>query len=82
MRSFWASFRGHKSTYVWKVSSDDCIHVVSANSDVTEMHRPGQQCNDLIEMTANALSENVVAIMLLAVQKGNLELSIKMAVRR
>jgi hypothetical protein len=82
MTSFWASFKGHQSIYVWKVGSNDCTYVVSVNSDVTEMHRPGQQCNDLIEMTANALSENVVAIMLLAVQKGNLELSIKIAVRR
>jgi hypothetical protein len=56
--------------------------VVSTNFDVVEMHRPSQQCTGLIEMTADALSENVVAIMLLAVQKGNLELSIKMAVRR
>jgi hypothetical protein len=46
------------------------------------MHKPGQRCNDLIEMTANALSGGVVALMLLAVQRDNLELSISHAVRR
>jgi len=46
-----------------------------------KMHKPGQQCNGLIEMTANALSDGVVALMLLAVQKDhNLELSIKHAI--
>ena len=44
------------------------------------MHKHGQPCNDLIETTANTLSGNVVALMLLAVQKGNLELNIKKAV--
>jgi hypothetical protein len=45
------------------------------------MHKPGQRCTDLIEKTANALSDNVVALMLLAVQKDNLELNIGQAVR-
>jgi hypothetical protein len=49
----------------------------------TGMHKPGQQCNGLIEMTANALSGGVVALMLLAVQKDhNLELSIKYAITK
>jgi len=48
----------------------------------TEMQKPGQQCADLIETTANALSGGVVALMLVAVQKDNLELSIKQAIRR
>jgi hypothetical protein len=46
-----------------------------------EMHKHEQQCTDLIEMTANALSSNVVAVMLLAVQRDNLELNIKQAIR-
>jgi len=47
------------------------------------MHKPGQQCNGLIEMTADALRDGVVALMLLAVQAGhNLELSIRYAIRR
>jgi len=45
------------------------------------MHKPGQRCTDLIEMTANALSGETVALMLMAVQKDNLELSIKYAIK-
>jgi len=45
------------------------------------MHEPGQRCADLIEMTANALSGETVALMLMAVQKDNLELSIKYAIK-
>jgi hypothetical protein len=47
------------------------------------MHKPGQRCNGLIEMTADALSGGVVALMLLAVQAGdNLELNIKHAISK
>ena len=44
------------------------------------MHKHGQRCTDLIKTTADTLSGNVVALMLLAVQKDNLELSIEKAV--
>ena len=44
------------------------------------MHKHGQQCTDLIEVTANALSEDVVALMLIAVQRDNLGLSVKRAI--
>ena len=45
------------------------------------MHKPGEQCNNLIETTVNALSGNVVPLMLLAVQRDhNLELSINFAI--
>ena len=44
------------------------------------MHKHDQQCTDLIKVTANALSRGVVALMLIAVQRGNLELSIAKAV--
>jgi len=44
------------------------------------MHRPGQRCFDLIQATENALSSGVVSLMLLAVQKDNLELNINRAV--
>jgi len=47
-----------------------------------KMQKHGQQCLGLIEMTANALSDSAVALMLVAVQRDNLELSIKQAVRR
>jgi hypothetical protein len=47
------------------------------------MHKPGRQCNGLIEITASALSRGVVTLMLLAVQReNNLELSINYAIRR
>jgi hypothetical protein len=47
------------------------------------MHKHGQWCNGLIEMTASALSGSVVALMLLAVQRDhNLGLSINHAIRR
>ena len=53
-----------------------CINICPA-----EMQQHGQQCAGLIEMTANALSGRVVALMLVAVQRGNLELSINQAIR-
>ena len=46
------------------------------------MHEAGKRCTELIEKTANALNDNVVSVMLLAVQKGNLELSIYVAVTK
>jgi hypothetical protein len=47
-----------------------------------DMHRQNRSCNDLIEKTAAALNEDIITLMLLAVQKGNLELSVKMALNR
>jgi len=44
------------------------------------MHKPDGCCENLIEETARALNDNVVALMLVAVQKSNLELSVKLAV--
>jgi hypothetical protein len=46
------------------------------------MHEAGKRCNELLEKTANALNDNVVNVMLLAVKTGNLELSIKIAVTK
>jgi hypothetical protein len=46
------------------------------------MHKSSQKCTELVETTANELSSDIVAAMLMAVQKENLELSIKQAVRR
>jgi hypothetical protein len=48
----------------------------------TGMHKEGQRCTELIEKTADELPDNVVALMLLAVQKHNLELSINQAVQQ
>ena len=46
------------------------------------MHMEESRCNDLVEKTAEALNEGVVAEMLLAVQSCNLELSVKAALSR
>ena len=46
------------------------------------MHMEESRCDDLIEKTAEVLNEDVVVLMLLAVQMGNLELSVKTALRR
>jgi hypothetical protein len=43
------------------------------------MHRPGRLCTSLIDMTAKELAGGV-ALILLAIQKHNLELNIKRAV--
>jgi hypothetical protein len=46
------------------------------------MDRDGQSLTDLLEVTANALSSDVVALMFLAVQRDDLRLSIGHAVQR
>ena len=46
------------------------------------MHMQNSRCDDLIEKTAAALNDNIVAIMLLAVQRDNLQLSVKEALNR
>ena len=43
------------------------------------MHRPDASCKDLIEKTAAALDDDILALMLLAVQKDNLDLSVRLA---
>jgi hypothetical protein len=45
------------------------------------MHKHGQKCTDLLEVTGNALSGSGVALILLAIQKDSLELNIKKAIR-
>ena len=47
-----------------------------------EMHKPNEWCFDLIEVTANALSGGVVALMFMAVQRDNLGLSVRQAIKR
>ena len=48
---------------------------------LTEMHMKDSRCNSLIEETAVALNEDTVVLMLLAVQKKNIELSVMTALR-
>ncbi|KAF8262884.1 hypothetical protein EI94DRAFT_1742403 [Lactarius quietus] len=47
-----------------------------------KMHNKESRCEGLIEKTAAALNDDVVALMLLAVQRNNLELSVKTALSR
>ena len=53
-----------------------CINIRPA-----DMQKNGHRCDDLVEMTANALIGDAVALMLAAVQRDDLELSIKQAIR-
>jgi hypothetical protein len=46
------------------------------------MHKQRGNCGDLLEKTVTALDEGTVILMLLAVQRGNLELSVKEALNR
>ena len=55
-----------------------CILMTSS----AEMHQTDSRCDGLIERTAAELNDDVVALMLLAVQRRNLELSVKTALNR
>jgi len=46
------------------------------------MHKLGGCCKRLIEETADVLNNDVVTLMLVAVQRRNLELSVYLAVRK
>ena len=46
------------------------------------MHIHGSHCGGLIEKTAAALNEDAVVLMLITVQKNNVELSVKLAWER
>jgi hypothetical protein len=45
------------------------------------MHRPEKRCTELIEKTADALGGGVLSLMLMAVQKKDLVLSINQAIK-
>ena len=64
-----------------RLESKDFFKLIHARDHFCSagMHKPDQKCSDLIEVTANALSGGVVALMLMAVQGDNLELSVKQA---
>ncbi|KAI9447334.1 hypothetical protein BJY52DRAFT_1206550 [Lactarius psammicola] len=47
-----------------------------------KMHRQNMRCDELIEKTAAALNDDIVALMLLAVQRDNLKVSVKIALNR
>ena len=52
------------------------------DGSAAEMHMKDSCCDNLVEETAAALNEDTVALMLLAVQKNNLNLSVSDALRR
>jgi hypothetical protein len=52
---------------------------VTGSCSFAEMNRENMSCNDLVEKTAAELNDNIVTLMLLAVQRGNLELSVTSA---
>ena len=49
---------------------------------VAEMHKKDRRCDELIEKTAAALDDDAVSLMLIGVQRDNLELSVRMALNR
>jgi hypothetical protein len=60
---------------------DDDRNISSTDFSPAEMHKENARCYDLIELTANRLSGSAVALMLFAVQRGNLELNINRAIK-
>ncbi len=46
------------------------------------MNKQEARCDTLIEATGGALNEDAIALMLVAVQKKNLGLSVKLALKR
>ena len=68
--------------YAWRVRFWETVSSLGANILCAGMHGAGKHCTELLEVTANALNDNVVSVMLLAVQKTNLELSINVAVTK
>jgi len=80
-----ASLNGPPPSIRLESEDDDAVnwwmHAVLLISISAEMQQHGQGCAGLIELTADALSGGTVALMLVAVQKDNLELSIKQAIK-
>ena len=56
-------------------------HVLMSLTLCEEMHMNGSHCGNLVEKTAAALNDEAVMLMLLAVQRGNVEFSVKLALR-
>ena len=78
----WVASVGAHLLYVWKVRNLLSMNPYPTDFCSSGMHNDGQQCTDLINLTANSLSGDVVALMLVAVQKDNLEVSINHAIKR
>ena len=65
----------------WNVCYRLCAKL-HTDASVAGMHMTDCCCDSLVEKTATALNRDTVALMLLAVQKDNLELSVKTALSR
>ncbi|KAF8262776.1 hypothetical protein EI94DRAFT_1808256 [Lactarius quietus] len=68
-----------------KLFQDHYLRPLGANGKYVrlgDMQKSDSRCDVLVEETAAALNEDAVALMLLAVQKGNIGLSVKEALRR
>lgn len=68
-----------------KLFQDHYLHPLGADVKyvrLKNMQKSNSRCDVLVEETAAALNEDAVALMLLAVQKGNIGLSVKEALRR
>ena len=57
------------------------MNVYCINIRPADMQKHEKKCAGLIEMTANALSGSAVSLMLVAVQRNDLELSVRQAIR-
>lgn len=55
---------------------------IEGSNSLRGMERDDGRCDDLIGTTVDALNDEVVTLMLLAVQRGKLELSVQYAVKR
>jgi hypothetical protein len=76
----WPTLEDFHHLYVWTVRILLANNICNTNICCAGMHKEGQQCTELIETTASALNTGTVALILLSVQKDNLELNIKKAV--
>ncbi|KAJ6465722.1 hypothetical protein C8R45DRAFT_1022136 [Mycena sanguinolenta] len=66
-----------------KFFKNQCLRKIGSAPYVQleKMHEDNQRCQELVDTTMAALNPAVVSLMLLAVQQGNVELSIRWAVR-
>ena len=61
----------------FRVKCQECMLML-----LVEMHMQNSRCDNLIKATSAALSDDIVTLMLLAVQRDNLQLSVNMALTR
>ena len=80
---YWNVIRGSSPRYV-RLESKIHYHIflcLVASLYFVGMHKVGEPCRTLITETADTLEMGVVPVMLLAVQRGDVEMSVKMALK-